>query len=644
LKKAGLKLKSAYVLILLGLTVGACSDKKGSSLPDSGAPATKGPSTSAQASGSSEGGWESSGGGGVACFKSVEDAQAAKQALASTGVLSKQLRTKIQSVVTLDTWDNIEADDHFAKQGMMVLPSIKYSSGEPLVFSPDLLKIKDDKKIVETILNSLSLSAPLFAERLLTLKERFPVETWKPSIEVPLVKDSTPRKVIAETCVLIQLANRYTISKKNEVPETKIVFDQEIFEKFLSPIDRAVLIMHEFLYLLAKEGGHGNSDFIRRLNILFFALDYQEKATPYQINLDANLMRRQLDLPFGDYMRFFLEDDELRPTESAPGSQESRYFSLISLMKKLRAGMKMCLDEKGYDKAADKEKWKMVRDCQAANIERKSAAKASFTEEEAFLFLARFVFDRVANKYNSELLSSRKLKIPSTEPDALQTQMQFYCNQMIDKPAIGFLDVQEKAKMYCQNTLKIPMSFLNPKRLEHKLECSAHMIRYGMPDQKYAVLWIEGMEGSREIKMYNGIELLTSDYTGRFEIISEEPFGESKELGFGNRLSKAKVRLKIGDDNVLLFQRFLTVSPEVLESVNVGKYPTMDHPNYEPKILTGASARKAIATYAKENVIIESIILSFSSCEVFDTNLPYSIHDLKFSVPGLIGSMGIDQN
>lgn len=644
MKKVGLQLKTAFILVLLGLTVGACSGKKGAPLPDSGAPATKGPITSAQASGSSEGGWESSGGGGVACFKSVEDAKAAKQALASTGVLSKQIRAKIQSVVTLDTWDNIEAEDHFLKQGMMILPSNKYYSGEPLVFSPDLLKIKDDKKIVDTILNSLSLSAPLFAERLLTLKERFPVETWKPSIEVPLVKDSTPRKAITETCVLIQLANRYTISKKNEVPETKIVFDQEIFEKFLSPIDRAVLFMHEFLYLLAKEGGHQNSDFIRRLNILFFALDYKDKATPSQINLEANLMRRCLDLPFGDYMRFFLEDDELRPTVSAPGSQESRYFSLISMMKKLRAGMKTCLDEKGYDTSAEKGKWTIVRECQAANIEGKSAAKESFTDEEAFLFLARFVFDQEARKYNSELLSSRKLKIPFTEPEALQAQMQFYCNRMIDKPAIGFLDVQEKAKMYCQNTLKIPMSFLNPKRLEHKLECSAHMLRSGMPDQMYAVLWIEGMEGSRKIKMYNGIELLTSDYTGTFEIISEEPFGESKELGFGNRLSKAKVRLNISGNNVLPFQRFLTVSPEVLESVTAGKYPTTDHPNYEPKIFTGASALKTIANYGKENVVIESIILSFSSCEVFDTNLPYSIDALNSSVPGLIGSMGINQN
>ncbi len=327
-----------------------------------------------------------------------------------------------------------------------------------MLVSPDLLALKSESEITARIIQSLALHVPLFAERIEVIRQRFPVVSWAGALQIEQVDDSRPHRAISNKCVLIQLARRQSLSTEGKVPQIKMVYDQELYDKFLSPVERSMLVLHEYLYLIARETGHVDSDVIRPFNAFLFALDHpvNERTNPAM----AGIMRQFVGRPFGDYMRFFLAEADLKPTETSPGTQESRYHSLISLMTKMRADMALCRRE-----------GRTQIECQQKTVEGDSAFKNTLTTEEAFLFIGRFYLDGEMTKHNSEMLSARSLKISATEPSALNSQISDYCSFMQEKPSLQYFLIQDLALAYCRDQLAQPVSPFSSRPLEHKSNC-----------------------------------------------------------------------------------------------------------------------------------------------------------------------------
>ncbi len=109
------------LLLIAALALVACSNGRTGGPPSrvhtSSPVATTSPVNQPSQGMSGEGGWESSGGDGVACFATVATATLAQQELKTQGYLSSSIRAAIQSVSTLDGWDNITTEDEFAKKG-----------------------------------------------------------------------------------------------------------------------------------------------------------------------------------------------------------------------------------------------------------------------------------------------------------------------------------------------------------------------------------------------------------------------------------------------------------------------------------------------------------------------------------------------
>ena len=216
------------------------------------------------------GGWEGSGGDGVACFASPEFVKLAKEEIKNQGFLSLGLKKEIISLVTLDYWDfadKIEIEDEY----------ISYDN------------------FIKSINHDLNNRVPLFYKKFKALQYAMSFEkiNWQPF--VPQINDSQAKKEIKNNCIIVQIAARFSKYNNLKQPYLYLHIDQFLYQA-LSPMNQGLLMLHEWLYAFGREAGHVNSNKIRKLVMLI--------ASGSSIDLQGLLMSY-----YGNYTSLFPDLD-----------------------------------------------------------------------------------------------------------------------------------------------------------------------------------------------------------------------------------------------------------------------------------------------------------------------------------------------
>ncbi|MGE0526646.1 MAG: hypothetical protein AB7G93_21120 [Bdellovibrionales bacterium] len=461
-------MRVSVLLLMLGLFLTACPAGR-SGAPGSTANTGQRDSRPAeplnpdgkQAAGqNSGGGWESSGGDGVACFDHKAEAEVAAGEIKIQGFLSRATRAKIKSLTVLDAWDFL-ADELLSP----ILTLTEYLDAKGFSLHSDLKRGRDAGRIFEMVLENMARYTPLVSERLRMVAKHMPLKTWKASTKVGAVDDSHSVKPLGDKCVLLQLANRKTVSESGRLPKVQIFYDKELVQRFLSPVEQALLAAHEYVYLMAKEGGHKNSDAIRKLTAFLFswqAFNFGEGKNPF---VNRVLMFRVImGYPFGDYMRFFIDEPAL-DKEVKGFNQYSRYRSMISLMKKLRDFVEKCPSQGRSDCAIDA-------------VEKNPRLWESMTNEEAFIFIGRFHIDQTLYAVNSENMVIWNEGRPGEVLRAQKEEGEKICKILRNNPATQFADVHDKAILYCREVFGLKAATIRETPVRREFSCASRSVTF----------------------------------------------------------------------------------------------------------------------------------------------------------------------
>ena len=174
---------------------------------------------------------------------------------------------------------------------------------------------------------------PVFTSKVRASAKWTDFATWISADEttklIEKVEEVSPDYEIPENCRLIPVVTRY--SRRAQVDDThhpqaaikvKVVFYERYFSK-LSPVDQAMLVFHEQLYVLASELGHPNADQIRQFLVYLFAEELHEHVAsmpePFLYSQTLLALKNEAIFVFGDYIHFF--NDNTAPAEGEPFSQ-----------------------------------------------------------------------------------------------------------------------------------------------------------------------------------------------------------------------------------------------------------------------------------------------------------------------------------
>jgi hypothetical protein len=376
---------------------------------------------------SDETGWVSSGGGGVACFGNEEDAAAAEK-LAAEGRDLGELKSRIRRLVTLDYWD---------------------FNGE-LTFEP---AGKSAEALLEEVGALFELHTPIFHERYQLLKNNVRYETWEAKSALPLITDRTPRKPLTDPkCRLVQLAVRHSRSTPGSFPELRLEVDEELSEK-LDPLNLAMLILHERLYVLGKLTPiqHPTSDDIRFVVTYLFSKEIRTAiAKETKPSWAALPVQRVLNRMFGDYYEFFLNDPYNQLASPPPGiTPYSRSQSFGTLVTKMRNRKARCMEEGHYLEKSPEERRDLGEACLAEAVEDLDL-QSTFTEEEAFLFLSYWTFGAQGTVNNPENLAVWNREKPAEVSLRQEGDLMRACLQVVQANRIFVPNVYAKALTYCE--------------------------------------------------------------------------------------------------------------------------------------------------------------------------------------------------
>lgn len=373
-----------------------------------------------------EGDWSSQGGGsGIACFATKSDAEKADPFLREGKLLPKDLLDKAQ-IQVLESW---EMDQYGAQKWAP-------ASGESWL------------SIHSKLHQALARAYPLFSDRLSIASEWAKFSRWEklnsPSSSLALLEDAKPIDKLPPLCRSIQLVIRFSNGNNswNEGPATgdiqmKIVYVAEYVAK-LSPLDFAMLNIHEEFYALGQAIGHNDSDSIRGFVRAFFNkgfLDaYLENSTPYLMLSGDAAMKPYLIVYFGDYLEFF--SDTHKPGNGPAFTSKRHFDSFMNFLRRERPAVVACRKAGGAD-----------MECSDKFLNPGRMAKL-LNEEESFLYVSNFYLEQTLGYLNSDYLMR-----PVADDDLFRTAMRASCRKISEGlqfvPEIQALE--SKAAAYCKS-------------------------------------------------------------------------------------------------------------------------------------------------------------------------------------------------
>lgn len=280
----------------------------------------------------SNGGWNGTGGGGVACFK---DAEAARAALDGAGLIKD---SAISQITFLSSYEFF----HGRASSETDITKVFFKP------RPDENAMTFLRRILFEKYNSLS---PLLVENIFAALDWVEPQKWNEHLNragmparMSIINDMGFLDIKPE-CKYVQLITRYQQSQNGELPLGFIDADKKLWSHMKaihSPehvvINEALLILHEALYLLGLELQHRTSVSSQML-------------TTVLLNEPVNQMMRQNHRPefmyilMGEY-EFNLFTDILAPTYlrllqkqvtgEGPYSKITRFNSYASFKKKIK--------------------------------------------------------------------------------------------------------------------------------------------------------------------------------------------------------------------------------------------------------------------------------------------------------------------
>lgn len=376
-----------------------------------------------------EGGWEGSGGDGVACWNSQEEAQRAEAEIGVYGILSEKSKAAIASLVTLEYWEFKDK-----------------------VYFPEMATSRE--QVLQKVQSFLEEYAPIFASQLKIVSDRISIDTWQKMDGVRQISDSTPARSIKKEnglCRLVQLAGRFSKSRGiGKFPEVFVELDQVLFVK-LNPLNQAMLILHERLYLLGRMINHYNSDDVRKVVARLTSSDLEMKLLmgmkPVELSV---LVQGFLVNFFGDYIQFFSE--EIPQISIDRPNQYTRFRSFLAVNNRHRALLDACFSEQKVDAAPKDEKERLEEDCRFKVFSGRSLLD-SFSSEEAFVFLARYHLQYSLYALNSEHLMVFDAENPLAVSAEQKARLREACSILEStRPELSELNIPvPKALDYCRS-------------------------------------------------------------------------------------------------------------------------------------------------------------------------------------------------
>ena len=290
--------------------------------------------------------WESTGGEGVLCTESVRD-----------GI----------ELEVLEFYEDFSSENYTVWE-----PLKEYDSYE---------------QILSAVVGRVNNYSPVFAQKLQQSLSQISLNEWIEDENSKRVTAIRTRVELPENCSLIQLAYRKQHANSRHHPEVIIYFTESYFNH-MSPINQAMLIVHESLYLIGKESTQTDSNQLRALNSLIFSQNLEsDYLTERYFSQNARVFQMILSRTFGDYLDFFIEDNfynELELHENTlQGNNYTRSFSMSVLNRELNSAVNSCRHE-GYD----------IQTCQDKVLLSDHLNDIVNTNEKAFLFLLNYFFDR----------------------------------------------------------------------------------------------------------------------------------------------------------------------------------------------------------------------------------------------------------
>ncbi len=479
------------------------------------------------------GDWESSGGDGVVCGSGNSE-----------------------EIKILDEWEFLSNSTDYETQ----YDFSSYFSGEKLT-PYEFTSGMTGNEILEFVFTRLWELTPLFGQRLVDLNQRFPLKDWVATEEDIEVNDSQPIAELPSECKLVQIANRKTLSTEGQVPETKIYYNKSLFDR-LNEFQKAMLMTHEFIYLLAKEGGHPTSDSIRRLIAFVFSKEFHDVDVPSEGSFSgpyrAMSFRQVLDPPFGDYMRFFLQDD----VYGVDSSDNPIYKATIELMNFFRAKMKTCLGE-DFDSLPDSQDKRRTRGRCQSEVFSDQGVYTDLSPEANFVYVTRFVDDRdwLRRTWNSEWMSLPKKSMLEERDSDWLGLVEKSCEHLDNNTDFQFMEHQEKAKLFCRN-LDIEVSLLSERDVTRNYSCVTDPLMFHSGQSESMLVY-------HVSDPMNGVYVV-HEFSKPFEIVEESIRSVWKEHGYRNREFYADFVFKFAvdsADDLLNLQFLVQNNPDIIERV-----------------------------------------------------------------------------
>ena len=359
------------------------------------------------------------GGGGVATFKTPADAHLARKYLNEGKPVPRELLDRAE-IRLLEMW---EMNDKIA------------------LFSapPDA----DWRMLYAKALSNLRIISPLLVRKIERVNSWMDFESWKTAEHIPHIPDVEPMQPMGALNVPMQLAIR--LSKGNhrwgEGPtrgdlELRVIFNRELFDR-LTPVEQAMLVLHEQIYALAQATGHSTSDEARPLVKIAFSkhldTEVREKTeNGIKSNGFIRLVKTRTIEQFGDYILYFSRSDRL--DRGAPRSADRHYTAFVEVLLKIRKKLNVC------------KKSGMSQDqCYAKIFQSILDDGGGLQGEQAFIFILHFGAERKANLFNAESVMDAA-RTPEEHKLAMEEACKLVRQLGFERPSA----VLEAAKLYCR--------------------------------------------------------------------------------------------------------------------------------------------------------------------------------------------------
>jgi|GEM_PF-6944454 len=153
-----------------------------------------------------KGGWNGSGGGGIACFK---DAATRNRAVTADGIIKDQYLNQIQSLNTVEMQSIL---DH-------------YPHPDAAILSPKTSESPTDF-VRRILMDEMRKHEPTAAYNVLAAVEYLKIQDWKPKKGLQVIKDYGPAVRPRANCRYVQIAIRFAKPHEaEEMPHAMLDFD-----------------------------------------------------------------------------------------------------------------------------------------------------------------------------------------------------------------------------------------------------------------------------------------------------------------------------------------------------------------------------------------------------------------------------------